>query len=487
MLSTKKKKIPPFTELIRRIEIKNYRFRMLSIASKIPKKTKKGGSLQPILPLIPEKLPTTEDDKSKLLAFEVKLQVDQPDNGTKYKKFVPKFDEGTPYQWIELIKDMREIWEQNGVKEATDRIATIRALVKGESATAFEAALQDVRMSEDGTELPMTNEHVEKALEAVAVTVFPHRALEIQKLWMNRRMFKPIELTTRQTAATINRLNNSLPMFPGGTENSKFTATEVVGLLEWSLPPQWRAKFDLDGYIPSLESITRLIEACEAIERNEDADEKETPKKGKKTKAEKGKTENSGSGHKKGDGKHKSYFCTEHGTNSTHSTSDCWTIKNRAARSDGSGGSKSTPPARSFSNKAFRKEVNLLARSSSKKKILESYATAIQREQGKLAKKANKRKKSVQNSEGESDDNMSVEVIESPVKIRRSDKSQKTLNGVLKYRTTSTDTVATPTTVNGPAASAPKCANSLNSQSARLIPLLLWIPHSRGRSLPAQS
>ena len=73
-------------------------------------------------------------------------------------------------------------------------------------------------------------------------------------------------------------------------------------------------------------------------------------------------------------------------------------------RRPGSGCSKTTPPARSFSNKAFRNEVNFLARSLSKKKVLESYATAIRREQSKLAKKANKRKKSAQNSEGESDD-----------------------------------------------------------------------------------
>ena len=30
----------------------------------------------------------------------------------------------------------------------------------------------------------------------------------------------------------------------------------------------WRAKFDLDGYIPTLHSKTRLIEDCEAIEMN---------------------------------------------------------------------------------------------------------------------------------------------------------------------------------------------------------------------------
>ena len=83
----------------------------------------------------------------------------------------------------------------------------------------------------------------------------------------------------------------------------------------------------------------------------------------------------------------------------------------------------------------------------------------MQREQFKLAKKqANKRKKSAQNSEGESDDDMSVEVIESPVKIRHSDNPPKKTTGVLKYRNSSTDTVATLTTVNGPAASAKRIA-----------------------------
>ena len=386
------KKIPPFADIVRRLQAQEYRSRkMLSIAGRIPKK--KSGSLQPILPLIPEKLPTKDDDKGAFLTFELKMQFDQAENGTKYKKAVRKFEEGTPQQWVDLVKDLKEIWKQNGIEEGSDRVATIRSLVKGESGTAFETALDDLRTSEGDDEQPISKENVETALKAVATTVFPHRALEIQRLWMNRRMFKPVELTTRQTSAAINRLNNSLPLFPGGSEGSKFTEKEIVELLEWSLPPTWRAKFDLDGYIPTLGSKSRLIEACEAIERNEAVAESNNNKKGKKEKPEKHKTENSGSGHKKGDGKHKSYFCTEHGTNSTHSTSDCWTIKNRAARSDGSGGNKTTPPARSFSNKAFRKEVNLLSRSSSKRKVLESYATAIQREQSKLAKKANKRKK----------------------------------------------------------------------------------------------
>ena len=264
---------------------------MLSITARIPKK--KSGSLQPVLPLIPEKLPTKEDDKASFLTFELKTKEGQPESATKYKKNVRTFEEGSPQQWIDLLRDMREIWKQNGILDGSDRAATVRSLVKGESATAFETALQDTRVNEVGEDDPITDAGVEVALNAVATTVFPHRALEIQRLWMNRRMFKPAELSTRQTAAAINRLNNALPLFPGGSELSKFSESQVVELLEWSLPPTWRAKFDLDGYIPTLGSKMKLIEACEAIERNETTADKEDNKKGKKGKGEKPKNENS--------------------------------------------------------------------------------------------------------------------------------------------------------------------------------------------------
>ena len=449
--------IPPFAKLIRRIEIQDHRLKkMLSITARIPKK--RGGSLQPVLPLIPERLPTKEDDKAAFLSFELKMQSDQAENGTKYKKSVRKFEEGTPQQWVDLVKDLREIWRQNGIEEGSDRVATIRSLIKGESGTAFETALEDATTTESGEEQQVTKENVETALKAVATTVFPHRALEMQKLWMNRRMFKPAELTTRQTSAAINRLNNSLPLFPGGSDNSKFTEKEIIELLEWSLPPTWRAKFDLDGYIPTLDTKSRLIEACEAIERNEAIAETDNNKKGKKGKGEKPKNENSGSAQTKGEGKKKKFFCTEHGSNPTHSTSDCWTLKNRASKNDGSGGASTTPPTRSFTNKGFRKEVNLLARSSSKKKVLDLYATAVQREQSKLAKKqANKRKKS--QTEGESEDDMSVELIEPPLQVRKTVKFSNFKLGDSSNRNSSkTNAVATSTTVNGPEASAKRIA-----------------------------
>jgi hypothetical protein len=155
--------------------------------------------------------------------------------------------------------------------------------------TSFEASLEEARRNKvdgvAGAPLAIESEMVDTAMTAVATTVFPYRALEIQRLWMMRGMQKPYELTTRKTAAAITRINNTLPLFPGGTDTSKFSDTEVVGLLEWCLPPSWRTKFDLDGYVPTLDSKAKLIESCEAIERDqEDTSNAKATHKGKKPK-----------------------------------------------------------------------------------------------------------------------------------------------------------------------------------------------------------
>ena len=94
----------------------------------------------------------------------------------KYKKSVRKFEEGTAQQWIDLLQDLKEIWKQNGIKEeGSDQAATVGSLIKGESATSFEAALDEKRgLGETGEELPISEENVQDALEAVSSTVFPH-------------------------------------------------------------------------------------------------------------------------------------------------------------------------------------------------------------------------------------------------------------------------------------------------------------------------
>jgi hypothetical protein len=201
-------------------------------------------------------------------------------------------------------------------------------------------------------------------------------------------MKKPRELSFRKTASAVGRLNNCLSYFPGASEADKFNKTEVVELLEWSIPQNWKTKFDLDGYIPTHHSKERLVTECEAIERHE-------PKTSTKTTS----TSSEKQGlHKKGRPvKHKSgektsasaskYYCTEHGTNPTHSTDSCYTIKNRTDRAGSSSG---------MTKKSFRKEINLLAQSRPKKKVLEMFASILKTEYQKNSnkKKSSKVKKS---------------------------------------------------------------------------------------------
>jgi hypothetical protein len=166
-------------------------------------RVKKLGHLLPVLPLIPQKTTKMEEEKGKFIAFDLKTRIGQPSDATKYKKYVRKFEEVNPQKWIDMLRDLKEIWTR---------------------------AAEDCQIS------PISVEHINLSLSAVTETVFPHQALETQRLWMNRKMFTPVELTTRHMAASINRLNNALPFFPTATKASKFSKIELIGLLEWSLP-----------------------------------------------------------------------------------------------------------------------------------------------------------------------------------------------------------------------------------------------------------
>ena len=89
------------------------------------------------------------------------------------------------------------------------------------------------------------------------------------------------------------------------------------------------------------------------------------------------------------------HYCTELGQNQTHSTDNCYTLKNRASRGDRTSGSGN--------KKSFRNEINMiLSREKPRKKFLEMFSTFVEQEQEqeqdlmatqkKSAKKPNKAK-----------------------------------------------------------------------------------------------
>jgi hypothetical protein len=277
----------------------------------------------------------------------------------------------------------------------------------------FEATVEELThvANEEGEveEVALTEEIVLGALNAVAETVFPHRALETQKQWMRRGLKKPKELSFRKTVAAVGRLNNSIPYFPRGSEVDKFSREEIVELLEWSIPQTWRTKFDLDGYTPTMHTKERMITECEQIERNEGLQKsliKNHPSASTKTTVhKKGKgNKYKREGTKSYSAEKKDFYCKEHGKNPTHNTDACFTLKNRA--------NKETNASSHLTKKSFRREINLLARKKPRAKVIEMFATILQAERTKLnnykkAKNASKSKTSDSESD-ESEDEIHV-------------------------------------------------------------------------------
>jgi hypothetical protein len=110
---------------------------------------------------------------------------------------------------------------------------------------------------------------IDDALISVAKNIFPHRALEIQKIWMRRAIRKPKDMPVCKLIVILTKMNNSLTRFPEADDEDKFEPSELLEIIGWSLPFEWRAKFDLDCYIPSHFDKARLIAEAEAIERSE--------------------------------------------------------------------------------------------------------------------------------------------------------------------------------------------------------------------------
>lgn len=380
----------------------------------IPRKVPKNAPyLSPSINLIPEEGHKTKE--TELVEFQLKVKAGSGVNGSQYKKKVAKFHGGSVSEWIAVKESLAELWEQNSVTGAADRNASIKTVLRDDALTAYEASLQESKSGVEGNEnLPMNNQMIEKALDAVSREVFPHRALEVQKLWMRRGIKKPKEMPYRKMAAAVAKINKALSHFPGATEDDQFKNDELLEILEWSLPPKWRAKFDLDGYVPSLHDRARLLAECEQLERAELTNLSSAKKPDSKVKDVPKKKVHKAKGKKPG----KKFYCKHHGSNTNHTTEDCYTLKNRANKRTGN--VESSVAKTSFSKNQFRKEVHSMSKGGNKMEVLDLYYSTVKKERKKEKARVAKSKAktlpdSSSNSESESDHSVHVIDVVPPV------------------------------------------------------------------------
>jgi hypothetical protein len=305
----------------------------------------KKSHIQAILPLSRKYKTDDDQDKTRFIQLELKVRAGAAASTSSYKKTMRVFELGTPQEWLDLIQDVKEVWRQNSVNGPHDRAGILAALLRGDTLTTFETALEEARRGRVGGGVEqeagvqaLSVEHVEQAISAVSTTVFPHRALETQRQWMQRHMKKPRDMSARNTSAAISRINNCLPMFPHGSQASKFSEKEIVELFEWSLPERWQKKLSVKGFDPSQHTREELIDQCEILERHEPEYESEKAENNKNNKNKNSKFRKTETNKKKGDGRESGgYFCKECGPNDTHSTVKCFKIRNREKTRGGEG------------------------------------------------------------------------------------------------------------------------------------------------------
>jgi hypothetical protein len=234
--------------------------------------------------------------------------------------------------------------------------------------------------------VPMTEQHIDDALLAVTNQIFPYRALETQKQWMSKYARKPYKMGAKQFVISMSWINNYIPFFLNAKVLSKYSEEELLGILEFAVPPHWRKAFDLRDYLTTSDNKARFISECERVKRNEAPQAKErdgsdddhtSNKKTKFAKSEKSATKSG----KKKDMESGPMYCT-HCKTDTHNTERCWKLK----KVDREKESEEKAP---YLKRTFRKEVNAIACRAGKNVDIKIIKKAIKREQGKHQKKEN--------------------------------------------------------------------------------------------------
>jgi hypothetical protein len=107
-------------------------------------------------------------------------------------------------EWIDFQKAILELWRQNGITNTQNRVANISTVLLGDSLTGFEEKSRFLTLTEKAGEIvsiDMAEETISASLNAAAQMVFPFKALETQKQWMQHHMQKPKELSIWKTVA----------------------------------------------------------------------------------------------------------------------------------------------------------------------------------------------------------------------------------------------------------------------------------------------
>ena len=259
--------------------------------------------------------------------------------------------------------------------QAVERVVTARMQVRVMAAPddAAAQAIHDAGWDHaDNYEDAQFTRYVQGMVEKL----IPSRALAKVKRHLRRNCRKPHDMPVRSYFQNLQRINDEeIPRLPPFTARNKFREDEFIDIILYGTPKSWAMEMERQGFDPmdkTAEEVVTFMEQLESAEEHDKSSKTVDKKSSSSNKKQKGSNKSDGSSTK--DLK----YCELHGKNTTHTTAECRTLKNKG---------KDDKKVR-FSNKTWKKKADDGA-STSKSEIAMLIKKAVRQE----LKSADKKRK----------------------------------------------------------------------------------------------
>jgi hypothetical protein len=261
-----------------------------ALSKPVPKKPKPLRAFaKAIIPLWPRATWVPEKENAngeKMRSLKLTLST-EPGNlqGRTLNKIFKIFRTGSPVEWILWRTDYEEVCVEMSVTTGSARNRMVCQMLSDEPLKEFERVL--------ATFATETIVNSNRALDAVAIQIFPTNAYAKQKKYLRQGMWKPKILTIRNVYTRICELNSQLASYPNQTGLSP--EDEMKAAFINLCMPDWQQEFLKTGINKYSSTWPKILAKAEALEQAEvamaesapakepkrDREEGEVPEKGK--------------------------------------------------------------------------------------------------------------------------------------------------------------------------------------------------------------
>ena len=206
-----------------------------------------------------------EYTKTQMVAYKLRTVPTDVDSTTfEYKAVV--FEKGKPQEYLDFHHKMERVFVGlNLTSKPIEKFAIAANLLQGEALRAFEAYVS----TNAHTDAKKTDRTFKSAMEAVAKTCFPDKAVWAQKRWLNRFCKKPLGMSTRDFMNRLAQINNDLAYYPGYSTSQRYQTAELLDVAEWAVPHKWRLEMIKQDFDACAGDIPKFIAFCERMEKVE--------------------------------------------------------------------------------------------------------------------------------------------------------------------------------------------------------------------------